>query len=98
MVPLDTMKLLQQLLAMNNQGEYLFPSLRTWARPMSEKTLNAALRRIGNGCKCMNIETVTQEKRLNATEFLKQYCNAIARIFMRIPIGLDASVADSQNG
>ena len=27
----------------------------------------------------MNVETVTQEKRLNATEFLKQYCNAIAR-------------------
>ena len=39
--------LLKQLRAMNNQGEYLFPSLRTWTRPMSENTLNAALRRMG---------------------------------------------------
>lgn len=43
----QALKLLQQLLAMNNQGEYLFPSLRTWTRPMSENTLNAALRRMG---------------------------------------------------
>ncbi|RBW42866.1 hypothetical protein DS901_11490 [Loktanella sp. D2R18] len=26
---------------------YLFPSLRTWTRPMSKNTLNAALRRMG---------------------------------------------------
>ena len=43
----QALKLLQQLLAMNNQGEYLFPSLRTWTRPMSENTLNAVLRRMG---------------------------------------------------
>jgi integrase len=39
--------LLQQLRAMNNNGEYLFPPLRSWTHPMSENTLNAAFRRMG---------------------------------------------------
>jgi len=46
-LPHQALRLLEQLRAMNNQGEYLFPSLRTWKRPMSENTLNAALRRMG---------------------------------------------------
>ena len=36
-----------RLRAMNNKGDYLFQFLRTWTRPMSENTLNAALRRMG---------------------------------------------------
>ena len=49
MIPLPTqaLALLDQLRRMNGNGEYLFPSLRTWKRPMSENTLNAALRRMG---------------------------------------------------
>ena len=46
-LPDQALTLLEQLRAMNNQGDYLFPSLRTWTRPMSENTLNAALRRMG---------------------------------------------------
>jgi integrase len=48
-VPLQaqSVALLKELKAMGFNGEFLFPSLRTWTRPMSENTLNAALRRMG---------------------------------------------------
>jgi integrase len=46
-LPDQAIVLLKELRAMNGVGEYLFPSLRTWKRPMSENTLNAALRRMG---------------------------------------------------
>lgn len=46
-LPNQALVLLEQLQGMSNQGEFLFPSLRTWTRPMSENTLNAALRRMG---------------------------------------------------
>lgn len=46
-LPDQAIALLDQLRRMNGNGEYLFPSLRTWKRPMSENTLNAALRRMG---------------------------------------------------
>jgi integrase len=46
-LPRQALELLAELQAMNNSGDYLFPSLRTWTRPMSENTLNAALRRMG---------------------------------------------------
>ncbi|MEQ6204335.1 integrase arm-type DNA-binding domain-containing protein [Sulfitobacter sp. HNIBRBA2951] len=46
-LPDQAIALLDELRKMNGNGEYLFPSLRTWKRPMSENTLNAALRRMG---------------------------------------------------
>lgn len=46
-LPAQVIVLLHELKAMGCNGEYLFPSLRTWTRPMSENTLNAALRRMG---------------------------------------------------
>lgn len=46
-LPDQAIALLDELRLMNGNGDYLFPSLRTWKRPMSENTLNAALRRMG---------------------------------------------------
>jgi integrase len=46
-LPDQAIALLDELKLTNNKSEYLFPSLRTWTRPMSENTLNAALRRLG---------------------------------------------------
>ena len=46
-LPAQALALLDELRRMNGNGDYLFPSLRTWTRPMSENTLNAALRRMG---------------------------------------------------
>lgn len=48
-VPLSgqAFSLLENLRLITGDGEYCFPSVRTRARPMSENTLNAALRRLG---------------------------------------------------
>lgn len=48
-VPLSkqAISILRELEPLTGTGKYLFPSLRTNTRPMSENTINAALRRIG---------------------------------------------------
>ena len=50
-VPLSSqaLSLLQELRSLTGRGMYVFPSERTSARPMSDNTLNAALRRLGYG-------------------------------------------------
>jgi integrase len=49
LVPLSAqaVTVLQELLAFSGHGRYVFPGLRTASRPMSENTVNAALRRLG---------------------------------------------------
>lgn len=39
--------ILEELLPFTGHGKYLFPSVRTESRPMSENTVNGALRRLG---------------------------------------------------
>ena len=46
-LPAQALVLLGELRTLTGEGTYLFPSLRSWQRPMSENTLNAALRRMG---------------------------------------------------
>jgi integrase len=48
-VPLapQTLAVLSELHAITGTSKYLFPSVRSWHRPISENTLNAALRRLG---------------------------------------------------
>jgi integrase len=50
-VPLarQPLAVLRKLQAITGNGRWLFPSVRTLARPISENTLNAALRRLGYG-------------------------------------------------
>lgn len=50
-VPLSTpaVAILRNLYPLTGSGRYLFPSLRSALRPMSENTVNAALRRLGYG-------------------------------------------------
>jgi integrase len=49
LVPLSkqAVALLRELQPLTGRGPYLFPSLRSRARPMSDNTVNAALRRLG---------------------------------------------------
>ncbi|MEP6605178.1 MAG: integrase arm-type DNA-binding domain-containing protein [Nitrosospira sp.] len=49
LVPLATQALtiLKELQPHTGDGRYVFPGVRTYARPMSENTVNAALRRLG---------------------------------------------------
>ncbi len=48
-VPLSqqAVAILRELQPLTGRGRYVFPSVRTWARPMSNNTVNAGLRRIG---------------------------------------------------
>lgn len=48
-VPLSTqaVEILRELHPLTGSGRYVFPSLRTAERPMSENTINGALRRLG---------------------------------------------------
>ena len=50
-VPLSTqaVEILKEAQALTGNRRYVFPSIRTFLRPMSENTLNAALRRMGYG-------------------------------------------------
>ncbi len=50
-VPLSrqSVAVLRELQAFNGRGRFLFPSLRTSQRPISDNTLNAILRRLGFG-------------------------------------------------
>lgn len=45
----QTLDILRTLHAVNGHGKYLFPSMRTDLRPISNNTVNAALRRLGYG-------------------------------------------------
>ena len=48
-VPLSTqaVAILRELRALTGSSEFAFPSVRSWKRPISDNTMNAALRRIG---------------------------------------------------
>jgi len=48
-LPKQALALLDDLRRLTGNGVYLFPSLRTHLRPISENTLNGALRRLGYG-------------------------------------------------
>ncbi|ESQ73698.1 integrase arm-type DNA-binding domain-containing protein [Asticcacaulis sp. AC402] len=50
-VPLScqALAILEKASEVKEHSKYVFPAVRTWQRPMSENTLNAALRRMGYG-------------------------------------------------
>src|SRR5262249_29095983 len=48
-LPRQALAIIRQLKAISSGGRWLFPSVRSVARPISENTLNAALRRLGYG-------------------------------------------------
>jgi integrase len=56
-VPLarQSVAILKELREITGNGRWLFPSVRTFTRPISENTLNAALRRLGYGSEEMCI-------------------------------------------
>jgi integrase len=46
-LPTQAIEILRELQPLTDSGNFLFPSVRTMDRPMSENTVNAALRRLG---------------------------------------------------
>lgn len=82
-VPLapQAIAILQELRPLTGHGRYVFPSLRTGERPMSDNTVNAALRRLG----------------FASDEMSAHGFRAMARTLMieRIP-GINADVIEAQ--
>jgi integrase len=83
LVPLapQAVEILKELLPLTGHGKYVFPSLRTGERPMSDNTVNAALRRMG----------------FSADEMTAHGFRATARTLMieRLP-GIAADVIEAQ--
>ena len=48
-LPQQAIQILRELYPLTGSGKYLFPGARTKDRPMSDNTINAALRRLGYG-------------------------------------------------
>ena len=48
-LPQQALPILVELRQLTGSGQYLFPSVRSTARPISDNTMNAALRRMGYG-------------------------------------------------
>ncbi|SDZ82540.1 tyrosine-type recombinase/integrase [Nitrosospira multiformis] len=46
-LPKQALSILMELHPLTGHGRYVFPGVRSWSRPMSENTVNAALRRLG---------------------------------------------------
>jgi integrase len=51
---LQSLAIIREIKAITGNGRWLFPSVRTILRPISENTLNAALRRLGYGSEDMS--------------------------------------------
>lgn len=83
LVPLapQAVVILRELLPLTGHGRYVFPSLRTGTRPMSDNTVNAALRRMG----------------FTSDEMTAHGFRAMARTLMveRLP-GIDPEVVEAQ--
>ena len=79
-VPLSrqALTILQELKPLTGQGTYVFPSIRTNDRPMSENTINVALRRLGfdkdtmtgHGFRAM-ARTIMDEEMRMAVDFIE---------------------------
>ncbi|MET4456498.1 integrase arm-type DNA-binding domain-containing protein [Bradyrhizobium sp. RT3b] len=57
MVPLSrqAIAIIEDLREVTGTSSYLFPQIRSWHRPISDGTLNAALRRLGYGCQRLRV-------------------------------------------
>ena len=95
-VPLarQSIALLRELRPITGQGEFLFPAVRSVRRPMSENTMNAALRRLGyskeqvsvHGFRTMASTLLNEMGRWNADAIERQLAHqeedAVRRAYM----------------
>ena len=70
-VPLarQSLAILHHLQALTGGGRWLFPSIRTTARPISENTLNAGLRRLGYSSEEMTTTVSAQWRQLGSMKW-----------------------------
>jgi integrase len=90
---LQSLAIVRGLKPITGNGRWLFPSVRTWLRPISENTLNAALRRLGyaseemttHGFRAMAATRLNEMGRWNADaierQLAHQEANAVRRAY-----------------
>jgi integrase len=80
-VPLATQSLaiLSDLQKVTGRSKYLFPSVRSWQRPISDNTLNAALRRLGYDKTELTIHGLRSTASVLLNESGKWHADAIER-------------------
>jgi integrase len=83
-VPLahQALAILRDLQQITGGSKYLFPSVRSWHRPISDNTLNAALRRLGYD----KTELTTHGLRSTASTLLNESGKWHADAIERLPI------------
>jgi integrase len=80
-VPLasQTLAILRDLQEVTGSSKYLFPSVRSWQRPISDNTLNAALRRLGYDKTELTIHGLRSTASVLLNESGKWHADAIER-------------------
>jgi len=79
-LPTQAVEILRELQPLTGSGDFLFPSVRTMDRPMSDNTVNAALRRLG-----YDTETMTGHG-----------FRAMARTILDEVLGVSAAIIEAQ--
>ncbi len=80
-VPLapQTLAILRELREITGSSKYLFPSVRSWHRPISDNTLNAALRRLGYDKTELTVHGLRSTASVLLNESGKWHADAIER-------------------
>lgn len=75
----QALAILRELHGHTGKSKYLFPSVRSWRRPMSENTLNAALRRLGYDSSELTIHGLRATASTLLNESGKWHADAVER-------------------
>jgi len=80
-VPLapQALTILRELQGITGRSKYLFPSVRSWHRPISDNTLNAALRRLGYDKTELTVHGLRSTASVLLNESGKWHADAIER-------------------
>jgi integrase len=80
-VPLahQALTILRELQGISGESKYLFPSVRSWHRPISDNTLNAALRRLGYDKTELTVHGLRSTASVLLNESGKWHADAIER-------------------
>jgi integrase len=80
-VPLapQALTILRELQGITGRSKYLFPSIRSWHRPISDNTLNAALRRLGYDKTELTVHGLRSTASVLLNESGKWHADAIER-------------------
>lgn len=95
LVPLSkqAIEILKSIQAITGHGRYVFPSIRTGERPMSDNTINAALRGMGypkevhtaHGFRAIDLQSVAQRRAFGYTDYPRDVSQMVLAHIKRTP-------------